>query len=132
MDGRRVSRGSEDASMTQPAKAQEPSMEEILASIRRIIADEEAKPARPEPPPGRIDTSLGPPETPEAELATRAGDRLETDEGDTSAPDAEESAGRERDFDPPTLADAMEDAADAAFPDTDAHSNDDFEDEPPA
>jgi cell pole-organizing protein PopZ len=31
--------------MTQPAKLQEPSMEEILASIRRIIADDEAKPA---------------------------------------------------------------------------------------
>ena len=30
--------------MTQPAKTQEPSMEEILASIRRIIADDEAKP----------------------------------------------------------------------------------------
>ena len=30
--------------MTQPAKLQEPSMEEILASIRRIIADDEAKP----------------------------------------------------------------------------------------
>src|SRR5215475_7310585 len=27
--------------MTQPAKSQEPSMEEILASIRRIIADDE-------------------------------------------------------------------------------------------
>lgn len=38
--------------MTQPAKAQEPSMEEILASIRRIIADDDAgKAARaPEPP----------------------------------------------------------------------------------
>lgn len=46
--------------MTQPAKAQEPSMEEILASIRRIIADDDVKPdavqaaapvaaARPEP-----------------------------------------------------------------------------------
>ena len=41
--------------MTQPAKVQEPSMEEILASIRRIIADDEAKPpaaekaAAPEP-----------------------------------------------------------------------------------
>ena len=40
--------------MTQPAKVQEPSMEEILASIRRIIADDEAKPpagaeARPAP-----------------------------------------------------------------------------------
>jgi uncharacterized protein len=29
--------------MTQPAKAQEPSMEEILASIRRIIADDDTK-----------------------------------------------------------------------------------------
>ena len=28
--------------MTQPAKLQEPSMEEILASIRRIIADDDA------------------------------------------------------------------------------------------
>ncbi|MFN3658970.1 MAG: PopZ family protein [Pseudolabrys sp.] len=41
--------------MTQPAKAQEPSMEEILASIRRIIADDDAaktaKPAEPPPPP---------------------------------------------------------------------------------
>jgi cell pole-organizing protein PopZ len=37
--------------MSQPAKAQEPSMEEILASIRRIIADDDtAKPAKPEPP----------------------------------------------------------------------------------
>jgi hypothetical protein len=34
--------------MTQPAKVQEPSMEEILASIRRIIADDEAKPTPPE------------------------------------------------------------------------------------
>jgi uncharacterized protein len=38
--------------MTQPAKVQEPSMEEILASIRRIIADDEAKPAAAEKPPG--------------------------------------------------------------------------------
>jgi len=39
--------------MTQPAKAQEPSMEEILASIRRIIADDDASKAPPraaEPP----------------------------------------------------------------------------------
>src|SRR5471030_1904957 len=33
-----------ESGMTQPAKVQEPSMEEILASIRRIIADDEAKP----------------------------------------------------------------------------------------
>jgi cell pole-organizing protein PopZ len=36
--------------MTQPAKAQEPSMEEILASIRRIIADDDSsKTAKPPP-----------------------------------------------------------------------------------
>ena len=32
--------------MSQAAKAQEPSMEEILASIRRIIADDEGKRGR--------------------------------------------------------------------------------------
>jgi cell pole-organizing protein PopZ len=45
--------------MSQPAKVQEPSMEEILASIRRIIADDDGKaakapsaaPAKPAPPP---------------------------------------------------------------------------------
>jgi cell pole-organizing protein PopZ len=36
--------------MTQAAKAQEPSMEEILASIRRIIADDDAAKAPPSPP----------------------------------------------------------------------------------
>ena len=53
--------------MTQPAKSQEPSMEEILASIRRIIADDdaskiratragaaEAEPPAPPPPPPSI------------------------------------------------------------------------------
>jgi hypothetical protein len=43
--------------MNQPAKAQEPSMEEILASIRRIIADEDtgkaAKPPAPPPEPAK-------------------------------------------------------------------------------
>jgi len=36
--------------MNQAAKAQEPSMEEILASIRRIIADDEASKPAPKPP----------------------------------------------------------------------------------
>ena len=36
--------------MTQPAKSQEPSMEEILASIRRIIADDDASKRVPEAP----------------------------------------------------------------------------------
>src|SRR5271165_1133179 len=46
------------AAMNQAAKAQEPSMEEILASIRRIIADDDAaktpakaEPAKPAPAP---------------------------------------------------------------------------------
>ena len=39
-----------ESEMTQPAKVQEPSMEEILASIRRIIADDEAKPPAAEKP----------------------------------------------------------------------------------
>ena len=38
--------------MTQPAKVQEPSMEEILASIRRIISDDEAKPVAADKPSG--------------------------------------------------------------------------------
>ncbi len=36
--------------MTQPAKANEPSMEEILASIRRIIADDDAGKSPPQAP----------------------------------------------------------------------------------
>jgi cell pole-organizing protein PopZ len=55
--------------MTQPAKAQEPSMEEILASIRRIIADDDAtktveKPdeaVQPPPAPSRPATPARPP-----------------------------------------------------------------------
>jgi len=47
--------------MTQTAKAQEPSMEEILASIRRIIADDDAgKPAgTPEPATGSKQSAAG-------------------------------------------------------------------------
>ena len=53
--------------MSQPAKAQEPSMEEILASIRRIIADDDtAKPAAaaPAPPPAPPRPAAMPPRTP--------------------------------------------------------------------
>ena len=47
---RRGAGGWKDSAMSQPAKAQEPSMEEILASIRRIIADDDpAKPAAAQP-----------------------------------------------------------------------------------
>jgi cell pole-organizing protein PopZ len=56
--------------MTQAAKAQEPSMEEILASIRRIIADDEPKPVAkpeakaPEPPPPAAKAPPPPPPPP--------------------------------------------------------------------
>ena len=54
--------------MTQPAKVQEPSMEEILASIRRIIADDEAKPVAekaPPPPASPSPAVAAPPPKPE-------------------------------------------------------------------
>jgi cell pole-organizing protein PopZ len=61
--------------MTQPAKGQEPSMEEILASIRRIIADEEpsdrathAGGAADAPPPPR---TVSPPSRPASEPVAR-------------------------------------------------------------
>jgi uncharacterized protein len=58
--------------MTQPAKAQEPSMEEILASIRRIIADDDAA-----KPPAK--TAAKPAESPPAKSAPAAagGDEMD-------------------------------------------------------
>ena len=50
--------------MTQAAKAQEPSMEEILASIRRIIADDDKPAARPEPKPEPPPVAKAPPPPP--------------------------------------------------------------------
>jgi cell pole-organizing protein PopZ len=51
--------------MNQPAKAQEPSMEEILASIRRIIADDDTKPApRPQPAAAAAPKPAAPPPRP--------------------------------------------------------------------
>jgi uncharacterized protein len=55
--------------MTQPAKVQEPSMEEILASIRRIIADDEAKPASADKPANDRPASVAAPEKPPAAAA---------------------------------------------------------------
>jgi uncharacterized protein len=52
--------------MTQPAKVQEPSMEEILASIRRIIADDEAKPAALD----KLTVTAAPPVPPKLESPT--------------------------------------------------------------
>jgi cell pole-organizing protein PopZ len=100
--------------MIQPAKAQEPSMEEILASIRRIIADDDSNKAPPKaadpvpapvaasPPPEspmrqtEIDTMLTqlnavpPPPAPPAQLPAAAADVLDLTEAmATAAPAAE-------------------------------------------
>ena len=53
--------------MTQPAKVQEPSMEEILASIRRIIADDEAKPPVADTKPAAVEKPAAPPPPAKAE-----------------------------------------------------------------
>jgi uncharacterized protein len=50
--------------MTQPAKSQEPSMEEILASIRRIIADDDATKTTPPKPVEAVKPVLAKPITP--------------------------------------------------------------------
>jgi len=78
--------------MTQPAKAQEPSMEEILASIRRIIADDDAaKPAvkaapKPtEPPPAK--PAAAPP------AVAAPSDAAGGDEMDAMLADLDESSG---------------------------------------
>ena len=63
--------------MSQAAKAQEPSMEEILASIRRIIADDDATkasappppPPKPAPPPAPPKVAAPPPPPPPAPAA---------------------------------------------------------------
>jgi cell pole-organizing protein PopZ len=79
--------------MTQPAKVQEPSMEEILASIRRIIADDEAKPPVAEKPTSPAPTAK--PEKPAAPPpAAKASDAKAPDAKapDAKAPDAKAPA----------------------------------------
>jgi uncharacterized protein len=79
--------------MSQPAKAQEPSMEEILASIRRIIADDdpskiaaraaEPPPAAPKPvPPVVAAPRLAPPPAPSPRVAPNAAAATKQDEID--------------------------------------------------
>ena len=124
--------------MTQPAKAQEPSMEEILASIRRIIADEEAtKPqtrAAPEPTPGRASVESAPLGRSEPAALRAPAEPVEPDEIETTptASVAQETSDPEAELGAPELAETMpgSDADDAAFSDIDAHANDDFEDAP--
>ncbi len=61
--------------MAQPAKAQEPSMEEILASIRRIIADDDA--AKPPPKPAEPPTKAAAPGAPSAPAESAGRDEMD-------------------------------------------------------
>jgi uncharacterized protein len=79
--------------MTQPAKVQEPSMEEILASIRRIIADDEAKP-------------------PIAEKAAGSAASIKPEQSGAAAPAAKAPA--MNDIPPSAIAPAQRDVAKAA------------------
>jgi uncharacterized protein len=119
--------------MTQAAKSHEPSMEEILASIRRIIADEEsAKPgAAPEPPPGRAAIGPGSPSMSEAAAFAASDEPIEQDEIETeaAAPLAQEGSEPEVELGTPRLGEAMPEpeAADEGFSDIDVHANENFE-----
>jgi uncharacterized protein len=65
--------------MTQPAKAQEPSMEEILASIRRIIADDDAAKPPAKAPPKPAEAPAAKPAAPAAVAPTAkaSGDEMD-------------------------------------------------------
>jgi uncharacterized protein len=120
--------------MTQPAKAQEPSMEEILASIRRIIADEEAKPAvrsAPEPAFGGSAVNSLQPEASEAAVVHAPAESLDEDELE-SEPAAAVEPGISSSPPQPVVPDFAEttpasDPLEDAFADIDAHANENFE-----
>jgi uncharacterized protein len=118
--------------MTQAAKSHEPTMEEILASIRRIIADEEsAKPgAAPETPPGRAAIGPGSPSTSEVAALGASDEPIEQDEieAEAAAPLAQEGSEPEAELGTPRLGEAMpEPEADDGFSDIDVHANENFE-----
>jgi cell pole-organizing protein PopZ len=74
--------------MTQAAKAQEPSMEEILASIRRIIADDDGKGAAAAKPAARAPAPPPPPAPPAMETPVPA---LDPDLAEPAPPEPEEA-----------------------------------------
>ena len=82
--------------MTQPAKSQEPSMEEILASIRRIIADDDANKTAPRPaePPQAAAPAARPAPPPQAPLLAPRVTPPEPslDEAEAAEPDSEPMA----------------------------------------
>ena len=115
--------------MTQPAKAQEPSMEEILASIRRIIADDDAAKAPPPEPvaaavPLRPASPTPPPPAPPPSAAVL--DEMLADLNATSPP----AALAEEDVDVLELTEAMT-APEPEFRTIDGQSDIVFEESPP-
>src|SRR6266581_3536107 len=102
--------------MTQPAKVQEPSMEEILASIRRIIADDEAKPSESKPSeakPAAAEKPASPP--PPAPPAAKAAVMKDMPKPAAAAPKPEPAASNNQDD-----IDAMLASLDASTPEADA------------
>ncbi|HEY4404031.1 MAG TPA: DUF2497 domain-containing protein [Xanthobacteraceae bacterium] len=133
--------------MNQPAKVQEPSMEEILASIRRIIADDDAAkspsavpeparapllaaaPLRPPPPePEPPEPAFAPAPAPEPSINETALDEMlaELNAMPGSAAEPEEMASDVLD-----LTEAMAAPAESGFRTIDGQSDIVFEDSPP-
>jgi cell pole-organizing protein PopZ len=121
--------------MTQAAKAQEPSMEEILASIRRIIADDDAAkappppPEPPKPPPvAAAPVRPVPPPPPEPAASEAVLDEMLAELNATPAP---ADAAEEMASDVLDLTEAMASPAPSGFRTIDGQSDIVFEDGPP-
>src|SRR5258708_3801180 len=121
--------------MTQAAKAQEPSMEEILASIRRIIADDDAakSPASPASPPP---VATAPPPAPTYAPAPAAPSSNETVLDEmlaelNAAPAPASDAADDPASDVLDLTEAMAGGPAAGFRTIDGQSDIVFEDSPP-
>jgi len=93
--------------MSQPAKVQEPSMEEILASIRRIIADDEAK-----PPAAEKAASPAAPAKPEKPAAPAAKAPVMNDIPPSNIPAAKPAAAKPAPAPPPAPAPAVSNSQD--------------------
>jgi cell pole-organizing protein PopZ len=117
--------------MTQAAKAQEPSMEEILASIRRIIADDDAAktPAKAAEPPKPAPPKPARPAAPPAASATNSQDDIDAMfSGLDDAPETAPAAPAPAQPDILDLTEAMEasNAGAAGFRAVDAEADVDF------
>jgi cell pole-organizing protein PopZ len=107
--------------MTQPAKVQEPSMEEILASIRRIIADDEAKPPAAEKAPSPAPPAAKPEKPRAAAPAAKAS--VMNDIPPSAIPAARAAAAKA----PPPVAPAPRPAAPPAAPPAASNNQDDID-----